>query len=120
MKKTFSTYIAVALLAASPVLASAAQGTAAASTTATTSRPRVHETRGTVKFIDAKRLVIVQPEPTRREVAFQLAPTVEVLGEAKIGSMVAVRYHKQAKQNVATGITVEHAKATPSTSGAHQ
>ena len=79
----------------------------------------LHETKGVVTSVDATTLAIRQ-WPYGRNMRFALNPSTERDGTVKVGSTVDVRYRTEANQKVATVVTREHAKASPSTSGAHQ
>ena len=70
--------------------------------------PGVRATRGVVRFVDARTLVIVRSPQYGRELRFQLEPTTERYGEVKVGAIVDVRYVTKGTRSIATAVTVEH------------
>jgi hypothetical protein len=83
-------------------------------------RRRVRATRGVVTFANAKTLVIRRSPQYRREVTFVVNPSTERIGNVKVGSTVDIRYRTEAKQEVATAVTVVLAKQAASAPGSHQ
>ena len=75
--------------------------------------PVVRATRGVVRFVDAKTLVIVRSPQYGRVFRFQLRPATERYGEVKVGATVDVRYVTSGSRTIATAVTVEHATAAP-------
>ena len=81
----------------------------------------VHATKGVVKFVDANNLVIKRsPQQYGREMAFVLNPSTDRVGHVEVGSTVDIRYRTEADQQVATAVTLVHAKQPPSAPGSHQ
>jgi hypothetical protein len=89
--------------------------TLTASTNAT-----VHATKGVVKFVDANTLVIKRTPQDGRETTLVLNPSTQRSGDVKVGSTVDVRYRTEAKQRVATAVTVVHARQPSSAPGSHK
>jgi len=120
-KHTLSTAIAAVLLTALPAFclaqssATASQkkstpsSSASAAQPAKAAKPSTHATTGVVKSIDDNTLVIGRAKHNQ-DMTFQLNSTTEKSGDIKVGSTVGVRYHTEAQQNIATAVTVEHAK----------
>lgn len=79
----------------------------------------VHATKGVVKFVDANTLVIKRRPQDGRETTFVLNPSTQRSGDVEVGSTVDVRYRTEAKQRVATAVTVVHARQTSSAPGSH-
>ena len=79
--------------------------------------PGVRATRGVVRFVDARTLVIVRSPQYGRELRFQLEPTTERYGEVKVGATVDVRYITRGSRAIATAVTVEHVQ-DPTSAGA--
>src|SRR6187401_2072114 len=77
--------------------------------------PGVRATRGVVRFVDARTLVIVRSPQYGREVRFQLEPSTERYGEVKVGVTVDVRYITRGARSIATAVTVEHPQRSSST-----
>jgi hypothetical protein len=102
---------------ASPALSATARSAKAQGTGANSA---VHATKGVVKFVNANKLVITRSPQYGHEVTFVLNPSTERVGNVKVGSTVDIRYHTEAKQEVATAVTVVHAKQPPSAPGSHQ
>lgn len=80
----------------------------------------VHATKGVVKFVDANTLVIKRTPQDGRETTFVLNPSTQRSGDVKVGSTVDVRYRTEAKQRVATAVTVVHARQPSSAPGSHK
>jgi hypothetical protein len=126
MRNLHTVSIAMGALLILPALSLAATGavtaqpTGATSSYATTTNVPVHSTRGVVKSIDATTLVIERSPQYEGNMSLALKPSTEGLGDVKVGSTVLVRYRTEAHQRIATAVMAEHAKAAPSTSGAHQ
>ena len=117
MRKTHVAGLLLGALVALPTFASAAENSVAAPTAA--SRP--HMVKGVVRSIDDSKLVIERlPQATERRMTFVVEPSTERQGMVRVGSTVDVRYQREADRRIATEVTVERAKAMPSTSGAHQ
>lgn len=77
--------------------------------------PGVRATRGVVRFVDARTLVILRSPQYGRELRFQLEPTTERYGEVKVGATVDVRYITKGARSIATAVTVEHQQNASST-----
>jgi hypothetical protein len=115
--------IVIGLLTTFPAVSLAGPATSqskSASPEAHTAKAAVHATKGVVKFVDTDKLVITRSPQYGREMTFVLNPSTERGGDVKVGSAVDIRYHAEAKQQVATAVTVVHAKQPPSASGSHQ
>ena len=80
-----------------------------------TAAPGVRATRGVVRFVDARTLVIVRSPQYGRELRFQLEPTTERYGEVKVGATVDVRYITKGTRSIATAVTVERVPEAPPT-----
>ena len=118
MKNVRTTAIAIAWLAIMPGLCLAAPSAAVSgqskSTTATKGKHEAtHATRGVVKSVDDKMLVLSRTAGTGHEMAFVLNPTTERVGTMEVGSTVDVRYHTESKRHIATAVTVVHEKTAP-------
>ena len=73
---------------------------------AATTQSALHATKGVVKFVDAHKLVIMRSQKSGREMTFVLNRSTERVGIVKPGSTVDVRYRTEAKQQIATAVTV--------------
>ena len=80
----------------------------------------MHATKGVVKFVDADTLVITRSPQHGREMTFVLNHATERVGNVRAGSTVDIRYRAEARQQVATAVTVVSAKQPPSAPGSHQ
>ena len=80
--------------------------------------PGVRATRGVVRFVDARTLVIVRSPQYGRELRFQLEPSTERYGEVTIGATVDVRYITKGARSIATAVTVERPQGAPTPAGA--
>lgn len=69
-----------------------------------------HATRGVVKSIDDKTLVVTQTGGKHAEMTFALNPATHRSGTIAAGTAVSVRYREEGKTYVATAIRVESAK----------
>ena len=94
---------AKAAQAAKPAAKSAAP--AAKSTTAA-----VHATRGVVKSVDDKSLVISRQNGKEKDMTFVLNASTQHKGTAAVGATVQVRYRAEGSENVATAVTVQEKK----------
>jgi hypothetical protein len=115
--------IVIGLLTTLPAASLAAPATSqsrSASPERTGATPAAHATKGVVKFVDPKKLVITRSPRYGREMTFVLNLSTERVGNVKVGSTVDIRYRTEAKQQVATAVTVVHAKQPPSSRGSHQ
>jgi hypothetical protein len=83
----------------------------------TRSLDAVHATKGVVKFVDANKVVITRSRQYGRELTFVLNPSTERVGNVQVGSTVDIRYRTEAKQQVATAVTVVRAKQPRSSPG---
>ena len=81
----------------------------------TVAAPGVRATRGVVRFVDTKTLVIVRSPQYGRELRFQMQPTTERYGDVKVGATVDVRYITEGTRSIATAVTVEHSQSASST-----
>jgi UPF0288 family protein (methanogenesis marker protein 3) len=120
MRKTHVAALVLGAFVALPTFASASDNTAPAPI-ASSAASRPHMVKGVVRSIDDSKLVIERlPQSTERKMTFVVEPSTERQGMVRVGSTVDVRYQREADRRIATEVTVEHPKAAPSTSGAHQ
>jgi len=120
MRKTHVAGLLLGALVALPTFARAAE-TPAPAPAVSSAASRPHMVKGVVQSIDNTRLVIERlPQSSERKMTFVVEPSTERQGMVRVGSTVDVRYQREADRRIATEVTVEHAKAMPSTSGAHQ
>ena len=99
--------------AAKPAPAAAAKSATAtqpAAKTTVAKAPVAHATKGVVKSIDAKSLVITTSGAKGKELTFVLDSTTVKTGTPAVGATVEVRYKTEAKQNIATAVSVSEAK----------
>ena len=75
--------------------------------------PVVRATRGVVRSVDAKTLVIVRSPQYGRVLRFQLQPATERYGEVKAGATVDVRYVTKGSRSIATAVMVERSAEAP-------
>ena len=123
MRNIRAAAIVIGLLPLFPALGLAAPGVAESTGTtakASTTQGALHATKGIVRFVDAHKLVIMRSLQNGREMTFVLNPFTEQLGHVKVGSTVAIRYHTEAKQQVATAVTVVPAAQPASAPASHQ
>ena len=114
MTSRATTAIAIGWLILLPVFSStaAAQSKAASSPHAkTTKSAATHATRGVIKSVNDTSLVISRSAKSEKDMTFVLNTSTERVGTMDVGSTVDVRYHTDAKQHVATAVTVVHTKA---------
>jgi hypothetical protein len=86
---------------------------------AATGKPEAatHSTTGVVKSIDAAKLVITRPAAAtkNKDMVFVMNPSTAREGTLSVGSMVEVRYRNEARQRVATAVTLhQHQGASAS------
>ena len=122
MRNMRATAIVTGLLTMLPAFCLAQPGggsqtKSAAVNPASATQHAVRATRGVVTFVNANKLVITRSPKYGREVTFVLGPAAERVGNVKVGSTVDIRYRTEAKQQVATAVTVVHAKQAPSAQG---
>ena len=113
MKKYIITALVVGALSAIPVAGSAATPTAAQTAAAKSPSMPVaatHSTRGVVKSLDDKTLVITRTGGNHAEMRFALNTSTHREGTVAAGAAVSVRYRQEGKTNVATAIQVEPVK----------
>jgi hypothetical protein len=114
MKKHIITALFVGALSAFPVAGFAATQTAAQTSAAGkhASKPvaATHSTRGVVKSLDDKMLVITRTGGNHAEMTFALNASTHRDGTISAGSAVSVRYREEGKTKVATAIRVEPVK----------
>ena len=96
MRHTRGAAIVLGLLTMFPAVCLATQGAA-------------HATKGVVTFVNADTLVIARSPHDGRKMTFVLNPSTERVGTIEVGSTVDIRYHTEARQDVATAVTVVHA-----------
>jgi len=70
---------------------------------------QTHATTGTVKSIDATKLVISRPNKKKAELSFQLNGSTRRDGSIVPGAPVSVRYQDEAGSHVATAVAVRPA-----------
>ena len=73
-------------------------------------QPAVHATKGVVKSVDAKMLVVTTSGAKAKELTFVLDSTTAKTGTLVAGATVDVRYKTEGKQNIATAVTVSEPK----------
>ena len=114
MRNLRSTAIAVAWLTLLPAVGFAAplaQTTHSKSSSAPkTNHTATHATRGVIKTVDDKTLVVSQKAKSGHEMTFVLDPSTEKVGTMSVGSTVDVRYRTEAKKHIATAVTVVNEK----------
>jgi hypothetical protein len=123
MRNLRAAAIVIGLLTTLPAASLAAPATSqfkSASPAGTGANSAVHATKGVVKFVDTNKLVITRSPQNGREMTFVLNSATERVGNVRVGSTVDIRYRTEAKQAVATAVTVVHAKQPPSALGSHQ
>jgi hypothetical protein len=107
MRKIRAAVIVIGFLTGVPAVSLAAPATNSA----------VHATKGVVRFVDAHKLVIARSPHHGRQLTFVLNPSTERVGDVTVGSTVDIRYRREAKQQVATAVTVVRVKQQPSVPG---
>jgi len=114
MRNLRSTAIAVAWLTLLPAVGFAAplaQTTHSKSSSAPkANHTATHATRGVIKTVDDKTLVVSQKAKSGHEMTFVLDPSTEKVGTMSVGSTVDVRYRTEAKKHIATAVTVVNEK----------
>ena len=109
MRNLRSTAIAVAWLTFVPAVGFAAplaQTTQSKSSSAPKANHATHATRGVIKTVDDKTLVVSQKAKSGHEMTFVLEPSTEKVGTMSVGSTVDVRYRTESKRHIATAVTV--------------
>ena len=106
MRTTVAAFLMMGVLVPRPTIALAQATQQAESPAAPGEGSAVHATRGVVKAIDAKTLVVSRPKG-RGDITFDLTPTLHREGTITVGSTVAVRYRDEGKHHVATAISVQ-------------
>ena len=107
--------LSAALPLAAAVLLGSARGTAAPQSngsppphrTAPAATIGTHATRGVVKSIDEKSLVLSRSSGGRGDLRFVLNASTQRSGTVAVGSTVEVRYRIQDKQRIATAVSVD-------------
>jgi hypothetical protein len=76
-----------------------------------------HATRGVVKSIDEKTLVITRTK-NRGDMTFALSPSIQEHGTIAVGTTVSVRYQEEGPKHIATAISARTSKeaAAPASS----
>jgi hypothetical protein len=69
----------------------------------------VHATKGVVKSVDAGSLVITRAAKAK-DMTFVLNSSTQTTGTPVVGASVQVRYKSDAKQNIATAVSVQSKK----------
>lgn len=82
-----------------PTFASASGATGSAD------QPAVHTTRGVVKSVDSKAIVVARPKG-RGDITFKVRPSLQRDGTIAVGSDVSVRYEDQGNEHVAIAVAV--------------
>ena len=114
MRNLRSTAIAVAWLTFLPAAAMAAPPAQTAHSKSTASKAKhaaTHATRGVIKTVDDKTLVVSQKAGSGHEMTFVIEPSTERVGTMSVGSTVDVRYRTEAKRHIATAVTVVSEKS---------
>ena len=126
MRNILTAAIMTGTLLTMPALGLAAQATPApqatppASSNSSAAQAPMHATKGVVSFVDATKLTIERSPRYGGVLTFVLNPSTEREGNIKVGSNVEVRYRTAEHQRIATVVTVEQAKAAPSTTASQQ
>lgn len=114
MRRTFAAALVAGTFTMVPALGLAApagtQAKNATHTRASAAQGAVHATKGIVKSVDAHTLVIARSPRYGREITFVLNPSTERVGSVAVGSTVDIRYRTEARERVATAVTVVPAK----------
>ena len=114
MRTIRKTAVLLGLLLTVPAFTLASPGQSQSKSSATKSAPAsssaVHATKGVVKSVDDTSLVITRPSGKVKEMTFVLNSTTARKGSLAAGATVEVRYHTDAKQNIATAVTVQEHK----------
>jgi hypothetical protein len=92
--------LVLAGLVVPPAFASASGATGSADRTA------VHTTRGVVKSVDSKAIVVARPKG-RGDITFTLRPSLHRDGTITVGSDVSVRYEDEGDEHVAIAVAVK-------------
>ena len=106
MRTTLAAVLMMGVFVPLPTIALAQSTQRAESPAASGQGSAVHATRGVVKAIDAKTLVVSRPKGLG-DITFDLAPTLHREGTITVGSMVAVRYRDEGQHHVATAISLQ-------------
>jgi hypothetical protein len=96
--------------AAAPAAKPAATKPVKAAKATTAKAEGVHATKGVVKSVDASSLVITGSGAKAKELTFVLNSATVKTGTPAVGATVQVRYKTEAKQNIATAVSVSAAK----------
>jgi len=70
----------------------------------------IHATKGVVKSVDDKMLVLTTTGTKGKDLTFVLDSTTAKTGTPVVGATVEVRYKTEGKQNIATAVTVSEPK----------
>ena len=73
-----------------------------------------HATTGVVKSFDTRMLTISRAAAKRPDVVFELTASTHLDGTLAVGAPVSVRYRQDGASTIATAITVQRARTTPS------
>jgi hypothetical protein len=98
---------------AKPATTSAVKPAAAAqpaTKTTVAKAPVAHATKGVVKSVDASSLVITRTGAKAKDMTFVLDSATVKTGTPTVGATVQVRYKTDAKQNIATAVSVSEKK----------
>lgn len=106
MRTTVAAILMLGVIVPGPTIALAQATQQAESPAAPGQGSAVHATRGVVKAIDAKTLVVSRPKG-RGDITFDLTPTIHREGTITVGSTVAVRYRDEGQHHIATAISVQ-------------
>jgi hypothetical protein len=68
-------------------------------------RTAVHTTRGVVKSVDSKAIVVARPKG-RGDITFKVRPSLHRDGTIAVGSDVSVRYEDEGNEHVAIAVAV--------------
>ena len=110
MRCSLTSLVIAGWMAISPV----ADGSSA--DTADRQKPVVasHATTGVVKSFDSRMLTISRAGAKRPDVVFELTASTHLEGTLVVGAPVSVRYRQDGASAIATAITVQQARTTPS------
>jgi hypothetical protein len=78
---------------------------ASASASDSADRTAVHTTRGVVKSVDSKAIVVARPKG-RGDITFKVRPSLHRDGTIAVGSDVSVRYEDEGNEHVAIAVAV--------------
>jgi hypothetical protein len=96
--------------APTPAVKPATAAKPAAAKTTVAKAAVTHATKGVVKSVDASSLVISRSGAKAKDMTFVLDSATVKTGTPAVGATVQVRYKTEAKQNIATAVSVSEKK----------